>query len=477
MKKYLIAAVAAIVIVALVLWFLFRSNGNKCISVIPEDAITVVELRADELVRELDINLTDILFFADSSREDYGIDNVHPMYCFVDKDGTTGLVVALGSEDSFSAALEQKGFTLTERQGFHWAQNGGLAGGIIICYDDDRALIVGPAVTADERTLSRIRELMTQGKHEVQRLNSLSGIEGFIRLSTSMDMLPESARQMVVGKLQQGTDLSAIDIHSGLSIEGTAIRLSMSVSSPDPEIEKQLNEVGKILDNLDGSLLGFTTENPLFWLSGSINGDDLLEQLRKLPEIRTALIGLNMIIDADMIICAIDGNISLTIPYYNAKGSPALFLAELDNKDFLKKVPDWGNSLVEDKTAQFKAISGTDFSIGFNGSTIYFGVSDNKLYISNVEKSYFSSCLEGNSTIFQPLKKDICAQNLYASLNMGTLVQQFSPVLSLMGRNLKLIDNVKKVDRFNVKMNQNRVVTFELTAKEDIKEILKSMLK
>lgn len=477
MKKYLALSAIAVAILALAGYLFLLGRTDRCKSVIPEDAAVVIEFRGGEFVNQMGFSIQDLLFYSNQSGEDYGIEVTKPVYCFVDNDGTMGLVLPLSDADDFTAMLEKWGFSLSERQGLRWAQNPAFAGGATICYDDDRALYVGPVASPDDRLLGKMKELMGQKEHEVKLLSSMDKAEGFFRLSASLDMMPSDIRKLVADKLPKGVDLSSINVHSGIGVDGSTIRLKLSIDSSDERIDKDLSTLDNLMGEIEGSLLSYTTENPLLWYCFHTKGKELLEQLRRMLEIRTALIGLNMIIDADMIIRAIDGDVSVMVPAFDKGGFPLLVLAELDNTDFLKNVPDWGSSLAGEGGGEFEALTANDFRLSINGNTVYFGVSGNKLYVSNLEPFAFAGCLAGNSKALLPLKKEICAHSVYCNLSLHELFSQYKLYLSLLTNNHKHLNGIAKVDRMAVMMDGSRAVTIELSATEDIKDILKSVLR
>ena len=102
---------------------------------------------------------------------------------------------------------------------------------------------------------------------------------------------------------------------------------------------------------------------------GSFNG--LVELLRSHTSTRTALVALNMILDLDQMLKAIDGDVALELlsPASILSGfklsdiSDFCLTAELSNTDFMERASTWGNDFIQVNALtdnEYRVISFTD---------------------------------------------------------------------------------------------------------------------
>ena len=196
MKKkhlYILAAVVALVIIVAAVLFLWSRRRVIHGSVIPKDAVAIARLDIVHLFDKADFTLEEQLqllqrYMSDADDEtDLGIDLKKPIYGFATKDGNFGAVAALSDDDDFEDFCEElqesgQASEITKQRGLSWAV---VARQWLLCFDDDRALVMGPAIGADQdRLRGQMAELMKQNP-----LQSAIHTELFHRLDGNVEPL------------------------------------------------------------------------------------------------------------------------------------------------------------------------------------------------------------------------------------------------------------------------------------------------
>ena len=123
------------------------------------------------------------------------------------------------------------------------------------------------------------------------------------------------------------------------------------------------------------------------WACVNVDGGSLLEMLRQNPVARTFLIGLNLGVDADLMIRSIKGDVAVTVPA-SALQNPGnvLVTAHLAEKDFLKEAAYWKESAARSGAWTFRDFGNDRFYWAANGVQAYFGVEGETLYVTPEEE-------------------------------------------------------------------------------------------
>ena len=120
---------------------------------------------------------------------------------------------------------------------------------------------------------------------------------------------------------------------------------------------------------------------PALWVGLNVDGSVLLPLLRKVPELRTALVALNFCVDADQIIRAVNGDVSLAVSEGATSLHDWLFTAQLQNQDFLRNVLAWQRGGMFSSIARFVIDGEKDFRLVGDDFEAYFGMRDGSLYV------------------------------------------------------------------------------------------------
>ena len=474
MKKYIFLILAIVAVVAIGGYYFLFGKKDVCKDVIPEDAKAVMVLDSKQLVKQMGIGISDIVDFLKSDKkEDIGIDLLSPMYGFLSNESYLCAVIALSDADDFEEAFKEKGISVESQRGFKWAYNKEM----IVCFNDDKALLLGPITQTESHNMRpRMVEWMSQSSSKSPILSSALKQDGALCLSSKMSVLPGTYMQSALQYLNNPFDLDKVFLNAELSIREKSLLLSASVESDEDDIKGLVTKHKDILRPIQASQLRSSTNDPLLWVGFNTKGASLLEELRKNSVLRLFLVGINLCVDADMMLKAVDGNVCFELNDILSNKADFTLKAQVTNQDFLENANELNTGFLGNSYS-FKSIDKNNYILQGVGNTTYFGVKDNLAYISsnqsvtNNEKSNTSDNFVTNN------KSQIDGKVIYASVNMNKLARL--PMIQNMMNDdsRKLNAFFDKMDRFNVSATDYLHYDVELTTKEDISDFIKQFLK
>ena len=431
---------------------IFMGDNDKGRDVLPADATSVVMFQPAEFISGIGLETEDVqklvLNFEDALK---AVDLTEPVYAFTTEKGLSGITLSLKDAKKFVQTISSYGFADEEQQSFQWIANGSNIG----CVDEDKALLFMSVPESEQDALRpEMMKLMKQDRQDISVLDGIKQQEGFLRLSTTLDKLPEE----YVRKLPKNINLADARLNAALGIGKQDITLSAALQTAEPLMQEGL------LQPVQGKLADFGPANPIFWLCVNVKGETLLDVLRKQPRLRTALLGLNMVVDADMMLKAIDGDVMIAVPRIDTRQPEVLLTATLSNTDFLKNANDWDNVTKRGES---------DFFASHEGVDTYFGVRNGLLYLTNSQKLADSAC-EKTDAGDLPVAKGKC---LSASINAGQILKTYPAVSLMLAAMPGLKDAVASVDGLTLSANSQQSFELSLKTNKPVKDIIRELKK
>ncbi len=469
MKKFgIIGIVTAVVAIAGYMgWKVLGASSDNRASSLPSDVTMVGRIDMKKMVQEYGFTLDELKDLALSKFgeevPETGIDYMTQIFVF-SAQGYFGAILPLDNADDFKAMLEKEGMAVTEQRGLQWSVTDN---NLLLAFSDDRAMLMGPAVGAEQDQLrNTLAQCLSQGESESGKQSRyyqlLTEHSEPIALSSSVGILSTYDYFSFLGKMEGLKDL---DLVAGLSVKKNRVLLSVAADSENEKVKNVMGKMEKLFGEIDGALLQNTPPNPLFNLTMNVDGEKLLELLRENPDLRTKLLGLNTIFDLDMIVKSIDGDISFTYPQFNLTASGVLFQAELENDNFMKNVADWNDEMSGMAGVHFYPKDRNNASFVYDRKTYYFSTDDDRLALSDSESLARVTSYSGSE--WKDIKQEMKNNCLYASLDISRL----SPALNL----IPYVKEFSAFERVVLSAPNTREVHLELVAPEgtDIINILK----
>ena len=447
-------------------WLLLR-NDEGYTKALPQNPKALVSINLLDMATDAGMNLLDLI--EDKAGDDSGISFAAPVYGFVTEDNNLGLLAKVSDADDLQGWLQNNGCSVERQRGLKWAH----LSSFLLCFDDDKALAMGPVSPSDEgRFRNQMSALMKQDSAPSELYHRLGQEKGCARLITRLDIF---SKELLDDKLPEGIDLRGVRLIANLNIERRAVKLSTTIETYNPAIEKRMSQSDEVTSRIQGHLLGLGPSDPLVWLGCNIHGEKILELLRTDPSIRTSLLALGMCIDSDMIIKSIDGDVSISIPTFDGAAVPGfLLLAELKSQDFLRHVEDWKSGIAAEAGVGFQAFTDHDFCISWMGMDFYFGVSDKRLYITNRQSLVSEASTKANHSSRALRKDNVRGSRSYVTFDVAALAPTLGIMAGLSGLDASLQNIFASFDRLNFKQEDSRHFQFELTTTQDISELMSS---
>ena len=465
---------AIVAVVAIGGYYFLFGKKDVCKDVIPEDAKAVMVLDSKQLVKQMGIGISDIVDFLKSDKkEDIGIDLLSPMYGFLSNESYLCAVIALSDADDFEEAFKAKGISVESQRGFKWAYNKEM----IVCFNDDKALLLGPITQTESHNMRpRMVEWMSQSSSKSPILSSALKQDGALCLSSKMSVVPGSYMHQVLQYLNNPFDMDKVFLNAELSIKEKSLHLSASVESDEDDIKGLVTKHKDILRPIQASQLRSSTNDPLLWVGFNTKGASLLEELRKNSVLRLFLVGVNLCVDADMMLKAVDGDVCLELSDITSQQANYTLKAQVTNQDFLKNANEWNAGFLG-KSFSFKSIDKNNYMLQGAGSTTYFGVIDNIAYFSSNQNVTNNDRSNTSDNFVANNKSEIEGKIIYASISMNKL-SRLSEIQNMMGKDSQMLSVFfDKMDRFTVSATDYLHYDIELTTKEDISDFIKQFLK
>ncbi|MBQ9523903.1 MAG: DUF4836 family protein [Bacteroidaceae bacterium] len=476
MKKYIFIILAIVAVVAIGGYYFLFGKKDVCKNVIPEDAKAVMVLDSKQLVKQIGIDSSDILGFLQSDKnkkEDLGIDLLSPIYGFLSNESYLCGVMALSDADDFEEAIKKEGISVESQRGFKWAYNKEM----IVCYDDEKALLLGPISQTESHNMRpRMVEWMSQSSSKNPMLSSVLKQDGALCLSSKMSVVPGSYMHQVLQYLNNPFDMDKVFLNAELSIKEKSLHLSASVESDEEEIKDLVSKADGILQPIQASQLRSSASDPLLWVGFNAKGASLLEGMRKNSVLRLFLVGVNLCVDADMMLKAVDGDVCFELSDITSQQANYTLKAQVTNQDFLKNANEWNTGFLG-KSFSFKSIDKNNYMLQGAGSTTYFGVKDNIAYFSSNQNVTSNEGSNTSDNFVSNNKSEIEGKIIYASISMNKL-SRLPEIQNMMGKDSQMLNVFfDKMDRFTVSATDYLHYDIELTTKEDISDFIKQFLK
>ncbi len=470
--------------------FLFVSCEQKTEykNVIPADAKAVVGINVASITEKGDFANSDMLAMMSAmmaAPKDMGVDFHSPMYVFATPDNCVGVTLKVNDKSMLEATLKswrEQGLFVSaapvERDGMMWTT---VFDACDLIYTDDICLIMasmdpeGSAIS--KQTASRLMDLSEEERFvNTGRYATMCkyGSKDIVVVGDIMGMPP---LQDAVGQLlPNGVGINDMEAVATLNFENGKMVLTSEVMSDNDKVNYLLDSIDSQLRTLEGRYLNAPADDFLFWGSMGTTGKCLLNALKSNPMTADFQRGMNLAVDADNIIRAIEGDVTCIVPVAaintDAPLSQCLLLAHLDNSDFLKDVDYWQTSMKKYGFSMRK-VDDDQYVLNAGEYDVNWGVEGEDLFVT-AGNSLANAWLSQRSTVLEKYADDIKQHKLYVYCNLSTLpMRELAQVLQInpiFGGRLTMLEAVI------LKAESARKMSVEIVLKNDKENFLKQLL-
>lgn len=395
MKKKWIWGAAVVLVLALSLGLYRFFTADDYRRTLPSRPLALAAVDWVRLSEENDMGMQDWKKLLPEGLEpgQTGIDWSKKMYAFVSSKEYVGLLAAVSDEADLRRLLDEaakKGrcTPVEDYWGYSWTV---WDGSWMVGFGDGALLMMGPGLKADMDALRYDMLACFRQKEAESGMSSplfaeLDHKDASFRVVSRLDVLPNFRGVEFLEGLPEHANLSDVYVCAGLNLSPHGVTMEAEISSQNSDINKYYERLAFLGKPLDGEFAGRVPEDALAWACVNVDGGSLLEMLRQNPVARTFLIGLNMGVDADLIIRSIKGDVAVTVPASALQNpSNVLVTAHLAEKDFLKEAAYWKESAARSGAWTFRDFGNDRFYLAANGVQTYFGVEGETLYVTPEE--------------------------------------------------------------------------------------------
>lgn len=421
MKKLgIVLAIAAIAVAGVVGWNMWRGKGESMASSLPKDITAVGRVDLKQTILDYGVNFEDLKTALFSDKEETGLDYVTPAYIF-SSEGMFGAIVGVSKEKDLEKFLSSKGNTVEEQRGMKWST---IGGNILMGFNDNRAMVMGPAVGSDLDNLrNKIAQCIKQDESEsgknTELFERLMTRTEPIALSTDAGQLPKDLLPEWLSALLGDVNLSELLLSAGLKPHDNRFTFSLGTQTENQKINKFQDRIDLIAKEVDASLLATAPSHAALHLEMALDGEKLLNFLRENKAIRTALIVVNTFFDFDVIMKNIQGDMSLTIPKLDGGADmDVLFQAQLKDDGFMRKVEGWNDVMTKMAGVKFQKNDDNHASVVYQGNNYFFATHNKRLTISNNQSLAYA---EARNDLKYNVSDEMKGNLLFCSLDLDEL--------------------------------------------------------
>lgn len=412
-----------------------------------------------------------------------GIDWSQKVYAFVSAREYVGVLVAVDDVDKladFFRQGERRGFCTApeERFGCRWTVVDGkwLAG-----FDNKALLVMGPGLAANMDVLRQ--EMAGYFRQEGQNSGMSSSLFEAVNRSVAafsfvsqLDLLPAFYDDALKMSLPEHANLSDVSVLAEVHLMKQGLKVTAEYLSGNPEINKYYEQLFRPERKLTGQYARYVPEDVLAWACADVEGEELLERLRRNPAVRTFLLGLNMGVDADLMIRSIRGEVAFTLNSFAHGGQDFLLTARVENTDFLKEAGYWEKSAASAGIFTFRNLGDNRFFISSGDLQAYFGVEGETLYVTPDERLAQAVCSD-ETTVLSRWADTVRNSHFFLWLDLEKLWRQPSVAMLLRGMGQDgAVQKLDLLDELVLYLPDARRIALELRVREG-RNVLEELLK
>ena len=242
----------------------------------------------------------------------------------------------------------------------------------------------GDALSLKGSLLSLMRQDAENSYVKTTDFGKLASSKGEIVTVMNMSFIPNDIMQMRMG-MPAYLKLEDIKYLVSATFEKGKIVVKMETLIENKDLIAMYEKQSAVSALIKGAYLEYFPANMLVWAGGNIDGKGIYDLLCENPTIKQALDNPMLPIDIEGIFSSIHGDVA--VGYSSLSNNDLLIYADVTNKDFLQSFEDLRPLLaMTGGQMQLNSTGKDQYEFRMYRQSIWFGVKDNLLYISNNER-------------------------------------------------------------------------------------------
>ena len=425
-------------------------HRSDYVQVVPREASVVVAANVANIAEEGDLAHSGLMQFvnkylglivAGDAKQQFlhymehpdkmGIDFTRPLYFF--KAGSfMGVTIRVGDEDDVEKFIQ-----MLTSQGL--CRNGGetdqvkqaiLLDDIVIAYNSHTLLVI---VNTVEGNVSQTGQIAL-GLMEQEKDYSFVSTDTYAQMDKRSDCdvvvysngaaLSNDVLETIKSFIPKGIRLMDIEVFSSVSFEDGKAVLTADIQGKSNAAKKLIEEGNKNFHKIEGRYIDAPLEGFAVWACLGVKGTWLLDQLKQDEKAKMLLIALERAIDVEAILRAVDGDVAITLPR-DYSGSHALsnadfmLLAEVKNKDFMKDVDYWTETMKEYGMSMTQ--KDDHYILKTPEYTLNWGLDGDDVYFASA-KMFAANSISQRSQVLVPLQDEIKRNQFFVYVDLERLL-------------------------------------------------------
>lgn len=448
MKKINILA-----LVVLMVAMLSSCSKNEYKNVIPANATLVASFDFKSLAEEADLPNSEAMKMMneymglvvsgndkDKVKEymddpsEMGIDFTAPVYFFATPNDCMAFTMKVGSKgdlEDFLSLLAKQGLA-TKAVERNDLMCGTLLDDIDYTYNGSTLLLVsclGDGGTAVSKQTSAQLMALTEEESFLStdaysKMDDVSGND--VVIYSNLGVLPSDVSEHVMMLLPKTVKKNDVELIATADFVNGAMNLSSNIWGKTEAAQKLIDEVNDNMKSLEGRYTGLPDEDFLLWASMGMKGKWWLDKMKDDKDMSQMIRIIERGIDIEEMLRAVEGDAAIVVPASVIENSSKsndpldidfLFTAQLENKDFLKDVDYWQQSMKEYGISMRKT-GACDYLINFDGKGMQWGVDEDNLYMGSADYMAKRNATPQKSSYLEDYASDIKSNQFYAYVNL-----------------------------------------------------------
>lgn len=296
----------------------------------------------------------------------------------------------------------------------------------LVATNDQLTLLMGPARGKEQDYVRR--EMLRYLRQEA----SASGMESPLyeaidkqsspaAIAIAPEALPTEFRRLAATQLGIASKKDAM-LLATLSTAADTITAHLSIVNATPTVKARMQALDDTFFHpIDGSLLTFTPIDTKMFAVINLDGSHILKALRSNEAVRTALLMMNRVVDLDLILKSIRGDITLAVTdFKEGTNADAILTASLASKQFMQHSDYWVESAKHQSAYKLEALPMQRFAFAMNDIRLWFGQVNKTIYVTTTDSLSEMRGYRGNKYILHK-QYDIKGLRFYATIDMQAL--------------------------------------------------------